>query len=65
MVRRRAKLAGLPADICCFTFRAAGITADLRDSGLLGHAQQIAAHEPRRTTKLCDRTTDEISLDAI
>jgi len=28
-------------------------------------AQAIAAHEPPRTTKLYDRTSDEISLDEV
>jgi len=31
----------------------------------LEHAQQIAAHESPRTTKLFDRTQDEISLDEV
>jgi hypothetical protein len=29
------------------------------------HVQQIAAHEAPRTTKLYERTSDEISLDEI
>ena len=29
------------------------------------HAQQIAAHESPRTTKLYDRTSDQITLDEI
>jgi len=29
------------------------------------HAQQIAAHESPRTTKLYDRTNDELTLDEI
>jgi len=31
----------------------------------LEHAQQIAAHESPRTTKLYDRTNDQITLDEI
>jgi hypothetical protein len=31
----------------------------------LEHAQQIAAHESPRTTKLYDRTSDQITLDEI
>jgi integrase len=65
MVKRRALAAGLPADICCHTFRATGITAYLLNGGSLEHAQQIAAHESPRTTKLYDRTRDEVSLDEI
>ncbi|MCC6457928.1 MAG: tyrosine-type recombinase/integrase [Caldilineaceae bacterium] len=65
MTRRRARHAGLPAIIGCHTFRATGITAYLSNGGSLEHAQRIAAHESPRTTKLYDRTTDEISLDEI
>ena len=65
MVKRRARQAGLPTNICCHTFRASGITAYRLNGGTLEHAQQIAAHESPRTTKLYDRTTDEISLDEI
>lgn len=65
MVKRRARQAGLPENVCCHTFRASGITAYLLNGGTLEHAQQIAAHESPRTTKLYDRTSDEISLDEI
>ena len=37
----------------------------LLDGGTLEHAQAIAAHESPRTTKLYDRTSDEITLDEI
>jgi integrase len=50
---------------CCHTFRATGITAHLQNGGTLEHAQQIAAHQSSRTTKLYDRTKDEISLDEV
>lgn len=65
MVKRRSAAAGLPSEICCHTFRATGITAYLLNGGSLEHAQQIAAHESPRTTKLYDRTRDEVSLDEI
>jgi hypothetical protein len=32
-------------------------------SSTLEHAQQIAAHESSRTTKLHDRTSDQVGLD--
>ena len=35
------------------------------DGGTLEHAQQIAVHQSPRTTKLYDRTKDEISLDEV
>jgi len=65
MVKRRAKAAGLPPTTCCHTFRATGITAYLENKGTIEGAQAIAAHESPRTTKLYDRTGDEISLDEI
>src|SRR5438876_2213251 len=65
MIKRRAKGAGLPYSTCCHTFRATGITAYLQNGGTLEHAQQIAAHQSPRTTKLYDRTNDEISLDEV
>jgi len=65
MVKRRVKTAGLPAAICNHTFRATGITAYLENGGTLEKAQQIAAHESARTTKLYDRTSDTITLDEI
>jgi len=65
MIKRRAKGAALPYSTCCHTFRATGITAYLQNGGTLEHAQQIAAHQSPRTTKLYDRTKDEISLDEV
>ena len=65
MIKRRARRAGLPETTCCHTFRATGITTYLQNGGTIEHAQQIAAHESPRTTKLYDRTSDAISLDEI
>lgn len=65
MIKRRAAKAGLSDKVCCHTFRATGITAYLKNGGLLEHAQRIAAHDSVRTTKLYDRTADDISLDEI
>ena len=64
-IRRRAKDAGIRTQIGNHTFRATGITAYLQNGGTLEHAQQIAAHESPRTTKLYDRTSDQITLDEI
>lgn len=65
MIKRRARQAGLGAEICCHTFRATGITTYLLNGGTLEKAQQIANHESPRTTKLYDRTSDEVTLDEI
>jgi site-specific recombinase XerD len=65
MVKRRAQDAGLPETTSCHTFRATGITAYLENGGTIENAQAIAAHESPRTTKLYDRTSDEITLDEV
>ena len=65
MILKRAAAAGIAEEIGCHTFRATGITAYLENGGTLEHAQQIAAHESPRTTKLYDRTNDQITLDEI
>ncbi len=65
MTKRRAGAAGLPQATCCHTFRATGITAYLENGGTIENAQAIAAHESPRTTKLYDRTSDEITLDEV
>jgi site-specific recombinase XerD len=65
MVKRRAHEAALPSSTCCHTFRATGITAYLENGGTIENAQVIAAHESPRTTKLYDRTGDEITLDEV
>jgi integrase/recombinase XerD len=63
MIKRRAKAAALPYSTCCHTFRATGITTYLENGGTLEHAQTIANHESPRTTKLYDRTREELSLE--
>jgi len=65
MIKRRVEDAGLPSSTCCHTFRATGITAYLENGGTIENAQAIAAHESPRTTKLYDRTGDEITLDEV
>ena len=62
MVKRRSKAAGLGDRVCCHSFRATGITVFLQNGGSIETAQALAAHESPRTTKLYDRTQDEIGL---
>jgi hypothetical protein len=50
---------------CPFRSRATGITAYLSNGGTLENAPAIAAHESPRTTKLYDRTGDEITLNEV
>ena len=65
MIQRRAADIGMKMRISCHTFRATGITAYLEAGGTLDNAQLMAAHESPRTTKLYDRTGDEITLDEV
>src|SRR3712207_3013073 len=59
MIQRRAKAAGIKTKIGNHTFRATGITIYLLNGGTLEKAQQMAAHESPRTTKLYDRTNED------
>jgi len=65
MIKRRAKRAGVSAEICCHTFRATGITEYMRNGGTLEKAQQMAAHSSARTTNLYNRVNDELTLDEV
>jgi site-specific recombinase XerD len=65
MIVRRARQAGIITALGCHTFRATGITVYLLNGGLLEYAQQMAAHESARTTKLYDRRNDQVTLDQV
>ena len=65
LVKRRAKAAGLPPEVCCHTFRATGITTYLKNGGTLEKAKYMAGHESARTTGLYDRREEEVSLDEV
>jgi integrase/recombinase XerD len=65
MIKPQAKLAALPYSTCCHTFRGTGITTYLQKRGTLEHAQTIGNHESPRTTKLYDRTREDLSLDEV
>jgi site-specific recombinase XerD len=65
MIQRQVLVAGLGTRAGCHTFRATGITAYLKNKGLLEHDQTIANHASPRTTNLYDRRSDEISLDEV
>jgi integrase len=61
MISRRALSVGIHAPIGNHSFRATGITAYLSNGGALEHAQERAAHESPRTTKLYDRTKERLT----
>ena len=64
-IRRRAVAVGILAPIGNHSFRATGITAYLANGGALEHAQEMAAHESPRTTKLYDRTKERLTQDEV
>jgi hypothetical protein len=64
MIRRRAAAAGIAAPIDCHTFGATGIT-HLANGSALEHAQEMAAHDSPRTTKLYDRTKERLTQDEV
>jgi site-specific recombinase XerD len=65
MIRRRTVAAGIHAAIGNHSFRATGIAAYLSNGGALEHAQEMAAHESPRTTKLYDRTKEPLTQDEV
>ena len=65
MVRRRAEAAGLLPVFGCHSFRATGITAVRKNGGSLEKAQQIAAHASSSTTKLYDRSLEEVTMEEV
>jgi hypothetical protein len=61
MIRRRSAAASVGRRSACHTFRATGITG----GGALEHAQEMAAHESPRTTKLYDRKKERLTQDEV
>jgi hypothetical protein len=51
--------------VCNPTFRGTGITTYLENGGTLEKARQMAAHASTRTTQLCDRREDCVTLDEV
>ncbi len=65
MIRRRAKAAEIATKISPHSFRATGITLFCADGGSIDEAQQMAAHADPRTTRLYDRSRDQVSVEAV
>jgi integrase/recombinase XerD len=65
IVRGYARAAGIEAAIGCHSFRASGITTYLQRGGSLENAQKLAGHATPTTTKLYDRTGDEIAREEV
>jgi site-specific recombinase XerD len=65
MIHRRAKSAGITTRVRNHTFRATGVTAYLQNGGTLERAARMANHASTRTTQLCDRRAEEVTLDEV
>lgn len=65
MVKRRAKLAGLPEGTTSHSCRATGITVYLQNGGTIENARNIAAHASIKTTQMYDRRGDAVTLEEI
>jgi integrase/recombinase XerD len=64
-IRKRARNAVFLTPVGCRTWRGTGVTVYLENGDRLEHAQQIAGHGSPRTTKLYDRTKDEITIGEV
>ena len=65
MIRRRLKGTTIRTEAGCHSFRVTGITCYIEGKGTLEKAPQMAARASPRTTKLYDRTSDQITLDEL
>jgi len=65
MARRRAIAAGIGAEIGNQSFLATGVTAHLKNGGVLERAATLANHASTRTTQLYYRRSDDITLDEV
>jgi hypothetical protein len=60
-----ARAAGIETKLGNHSFRATGITANLKNGGTLEKAAAMANHASTRTTQLYYRRRDEVSLDEV
>ena len=65
MIGRLTTAAGIVTKLGNHSFRAAGITAYLKNGGTLEKTAATANHASTRTTQLYDRRRDEVSLDEV
>ena len=65
VIRRRAATAGIETKLGNHSFRATGITAYRKNGGTIEKAAAMANHAATRTTQLCDRRHEELTLDEV
>ena len=65
LVEKRAKANGIHKRVCCHSFRATGVTEYMNSGGTIEIAQRIAGHTSPSTTRIYDRSGDQLTLQEI
>jgi hypothetical protein len=65
MIKRRAEAADKPYSTCCHTFRATEITTYLRERRPARACPDYSQSRSPRTTKLYDRTREELTFEEV
>ena len=65
LVEKRAKASGILKRVCCHSFRATGVTQYMNSGGTIEIAQRIAGHTSPSTTRIYDRSGDQLTLEEI
>jgi integrase/recombinase XerD len=65
LVEKRAKAGGIQKRVCCHSFRATGVTQYMNSGGTIEIAQRIAGHTSSSTTRIYDRSGDQLTLQEI
>ena len=65
LVEKRARTSGILKRVCCHSFRATGVTEYMNSGGTIEIAQKIAGHTSPATTRIYDRSGDQLTLQEI
>ena len=65
LVEKRAKASGILKRVCCHRFRATGVTEYMNSGGTIEIAQRIAGHTSPSTSRIYDRSGDQLTLEEI
>ena len=65
LVEKRARTSGILKQVCCHSFRATGVTEYMNSGGTIEIAQRIAGHTTSSTTRIYDRSGDQLTLQEI
>jgi integrase/recombinase XerD len=65
LVEKRAKASGILKQVCCHSFRATGVTEYMNSGAQSRSRQRIAGHTSPSTTRIYDRSGDQLTLEEI